>query len=753
MLTLQRSGNVPANFRLDERTLQSTPRNPILLGWLKQSKDQKGQRFVRAISEGTRTMLHEMSEAHLPPPEYQVTDSETIVTLRTDPSRHERNSERASAFSNMYSVISNTVMSGDWRTIALSTLKDRLSAGGWYIDRLAHGRMTAHRRGTEFSLPDAVSKVIRLYPAYTMTFREIQKAPYLIVDYTVEVKSILSLAELERRGHSIAAFEGRRVEAKTVDGWQSGRIETVGEGAARVLFTESATSETIALNNIIPSLGIREVRDELKDVRFDLSTEIKKRSLASAIASARKRAETTHLTVQGLAERVFPLKVGPIELGLSSEPVRLDMSSGLIPRTLAEPVVEFDRKHETSNIRDGITQFGAYDHPHDEIELVPIVAFGHRSEMQALIERLKGGKFKYKGAERTFGVRFTYATIAVMSPEEGPLETATRILGEHQNWAGDSSLKRLFLIHVPEASFALDDATSPYYRTKRFLLEAGVPCQMVDTPTLINPDYKDLNLALNIAAKCGVVPWVLPEGMPDADFLVGLSYTQHRGDANTRLMGYANVFNRYGRWLFYSGNMHAFDYDDRTPRLAELVEDTLRRVENLSETPHVYFHYSARFSREDREALVAAARRVRPNGTYSFIWINSHHPIRLYDDRPESDGSLARGSYVVTTANQFYLSTTGYNPYRKVLGTPVPLEINVWRYAPSGHGNTPPDLHSLARQILALTKLNWASSDALTGEPITTKYAGDIAYLTAAFMRQGGTFKLHKALEQSPWFL
>ena len=218
-------------------------------------------------------------------------------------------------------------------------------------------------------------------------------------------------------------------------------------------------------------------------------------------------------------------------------------------------------------------------------------------------------------------------------------------------------------------------------------------------------------------------------------------------------MGYANVFNRYGRWLFYSGNIQTFAYHERTTRLAELVETTLKRVEGLSETPHVYFHYSARFSHDDRAALLKAARRVRPNGTYSFIWINAHHPVRLYDERSESDGSLARGTYVVTAHNQLLISTTGYNPYRKMLGTPLPLEITTWTYRPKHQAETPPDLHALARQILALTKLNWSSSDALTGEPITTKYAGDIAYLTAAFLRQRSTFKLHPVLERTPWFL
>jgi hypothetical protein len=45
----------------------------------------------------------------------------------------------------------------------------------------------------------------------------------------------------------------------------------------------------------------------------------------------------------------------------------------------------------------------------------------------------------------------------------------------------------------------------------------------------------------------------------------------------------------------------------------------------------------------------------------------------------------------------------------------------------------------LAVQILSLTKLNWASTDSLCSEPITVKYAGDIAYLTAASPTGGPT--------------
>jgi argonaute-like protein implicated in RNA metabolism and viral defense len=372
--------------------------------------------------------------------------------------------------------------------------------------------------------------------------------------------------------------------------------------------------------------------------------------------------------------------------------------------------------------------------------------------MEGLIDRLKAGKYKYRGSERTFHTRFTYNSIVTVPSLDRVLSECHRLVEEHQEWVGNDRLDRLFLVYVPEAGYSIDDENSPYYRIKRFLLERGLPCQMVDTPTLTNPDWKDLNLALNIVAKCGVTPWVLPDAIPDADFFVGLSYTQNVQRAAKRLMGYANVFNSFGRWVFYSGNTETFSYEERTEHFRDLVVRTLKRL-TLSETPSIYFHYSAKFSREDKVAILDAARSIRPKGTYSFVWINSHHNVRLYDIRAETDGSLSRGSYVVTTPGQFFLSTTGYNPYKKVLGTPHMLEINVRTERPEELPQAPPDLKSIAVQVLSLTKLNWASTDSLCAEPITTKYAGDIAYLTSAFLRQNESFDLHPALEKTPWFI
>jgi len=87
------------------------------------------------------------------------------------------------------------------------------------------------------------------------------------------------------------------------------------------------------------------------------------------------------------------------------------------------------------------------------------------------------------------------------------------------------------------------------------------------------------------------------------------------------------------------------------------------------------------------------------------------------------------------------------------MGTPRPLELSALHFASRDDQPSDYDQRSLAVQVLWLTKLNWASTDAFCGEPITIKYAGDIAYLTAAFLRQREPFELHPTLEATPWFI
>jgi argonaute-like protein implicated in RNA metabolism and viral defense len=207
---------------------------------------------------------------------------------------------------------------------------------------------------------------------------------------------------------------------------------------------------------------------------------------------------------------------------------------------------------------------------------------------------------------------------------------------------------------------------------KRRLLEAGVPCQMVDTPTLLNPDYKDLNLALNVTAKCGITPWVLPENIPDADFFVGLSYTQSKD--GQRILGFANVFNSYGKWEFYAGNTMAFDARKRSEHLAavaRLALERLKRDHSLPAGANVVFHHSVRISKDDYTAILSGVRSIASDASVSFVWVNTHNNFRLFDSRSESDGSIQRGSFVPISRRRVLVST-GLQRLPESNGNPSP---------------------------------------------------------------------------------
>ena len=770
---IQRDEDLPDLFSLENKTLDSTPRNPKLLRWLQTIKDPAGKSFVQAISEGTRRMAVEMKAYGLPAPIFRLSETQTELKLISNAEEREArvladsmslsgDDLSSTEFANLYPLdirqsgkpIQSDAFQLRYKEF-LHAFKDSLIADGWYIDRFGFSRVIGHKRKAAFDLPKNVSAFLRIYPAYEFAVEEISGFQYLSVDYTVQVLNVTSLNALFSH-FSNKNFIGRRCVINQ-NGWQEGKIVQIDDEWVTVFLFRSELEVKVTSVAVIPycSQSMLETLLSNESITFDLYQEIKKLSLASRSGAARARAEKISSMVTYASERIFPIKFGNFEVKLDSRPVQITENRkpskrSLLAYRLSEPAVEFKEHNASTDVRDGITRFGAYDDAKHQIEIIPICILSYRNGFEQLIARVMAGKYKYRGAERTFSTRFSYQGIITVENSEQICNEVNRLISQHPDWVGNNALNRIFLIHTPEKGYAIDDATSPYYIVKRLLLENGIPCQMVDTPTILNPDWKDLNLSLNIAAKCGVTPWVLPDAIPDADFFIGLSYTQ--SSDGKRIMGFANVFSQYGKWEFYSGDTSSFDYEDRRKRLAELVRQTLTQL-TLSPTPNIIFHYSAKFSRDDREAILKAARQIRAQGTYTFVWINSHHNVRFFDRRAETDGSLMRGAYVQTSPSRIYLSTTGYNPFRRAMGTPRPLQISVYIDRPENVPGAAPDMKSIAVQVLNLTKLNWASTDAFTGEPITIKYAGNIAYLTAAFLRQSEIFKLHPALVRTPWFL
>ena len=268
---LQRDDDIPEEFSLDTVSLVSTPRNELLTNWLRGMRDAAGGLYMRELAEGTRTMLRVMLDLALPPPTYRVTETQTSVRLFSNAREREaaiRATEAvasAERFANLFPLVSGESDENDrpldhsQRKHFLQALGERVVEQGWYIDRLAYGKLEVHRRAQEIALPDEVRRHLRIYPGYTVQVREYFDRQYLCADYRVQVKNVRTLAELSSELEPDAYV--RRTTAVNWEGWHRGRIlKTDGEWATVALFDFDQDVDVLA-SDVIPDLPVRLLKE------------------------------------------------------------------------------------------------------------------------------------------------------------------------------------------------------------------------------------------------------------------------------------------------------------------------------------------------------------------------------------------------------------------------------------------------------------------------------------------------------------
>ena len=215
-------------------------------------------------------------------------------------------------------------------------------------------------------------------------------------------------------------------------------------------------------------------------------------------------------------------------------------------------------------------------------------------------------------------------------------------------------------------------------------------------------------------------------------------------------MGYVNVFDKYGKWLFYKGNAKPIRFDERNGAFRDLLAGVAEDYSEKAKLQRLHVHHGFKLSHVSRKEIADGVHHRVPDAEVSFVHVNAHSILRLYDSAPEGDGSMKRGSYVSVEPNNFLIATTGQNEFRqRGMGTPKPLDVRVNRLG----SRSELDSRIYAQHILSLTRLNWASTKDFCREPITLKFAGDIAYLMNVFLASFGSFTLHPRLERTPWFL
>jgi hypothetical protein len=232
------------------------------------------------------------------------------------------------------------------------------------------------------------------------------------------------------------------------------------------------------------------------------------------------------------------------------------------------------------------------------------------------------------------------------------------------------------------------------------------------------------NLHVALHYKAGGVPWRLQRDAHDlTTCFIGISFYRNADD-QTLETAVAQVFNERGDGVIVRGGPARLRGSDKQPHLtAEAARDLLSQALDTYRQVHrnlparVAIHKSSSFTAEEEDGLREAARS-RHVDEIDMTWVTLSDGMRLF--RPGTAPPL-RGTHVVLDDRSSLLYTKGsVDFYSTYPGAHVPQPIGL-RHVDAGR--SPSDL---ARETLALTKMNWNQTRLDGLLPVTLRTADQV---------------------------
>ncbi|MGB9614051.1 MAG: Piwi domain-containing protein [Fervidobacterium sp.] len=352
-----------------------------------------------------------------------------------------------------------------------------------------------------------------------------------------------------------------------------------------------------------------------------------------------------------------------------------------------EPNLLFDKADSSAvhqQVYWGLRRFGPYDKSIPKIRLAIISPKDKIKQIRNLIDELNNGTIILPGGMLQF-----FRCIIDITGET----TVDSLKTNEYEKAGTKFVKLndpknidVVLAYVPKTSRYFSN--TPYYRLKAILASEGFSSQMITEWTFENLKWSYLNLASAIFSKAGGIPWVLESEMKNTDMILGISISnfvsyKHRAGTRPRYVGYVNVFDNHGGWMFMEGTATLYEKGQKAAQLKELITKAITKFQAKKNflPRNIVLHYYKKFGKQEIETTINIMKELVGECSIAFVSIDDTHPIKLYDLKVD-DGSFPRGYYAyLNPKNEILLSTTGFTTLAaRRIGTPKLLHVRVKQY-------------------------------------------------------------------------
>jgi hypothetical protein len=440
-------------------------------------------------------------------------------------------------------------------------------------------------------------------------------------------------------------------------------------------------------------------------------------------------------------------------------------------------------KQNKVNADIGLSDFGPYDGICFDIKSPRVLSVCHRGirgEFSKFLSHLKDGlpasRYYKKGLLKKYELHDVVYNIQELTDYKW--EDYLNII--RTEWEEKPDLA---IIEIPDRFKNLPDKENPYYRIKAKLLSLEIPVQFVRTSIVSKYNEYILNpLALQIYAKLGGTPWVLPSQKSiDREIVIGIGHSwlrsnSYKGAECNRVVGITTFMSGDGQYLLGDkvkdvAFEHYFD---------ELLKSLKNSINRLSEeyawqegdTVRLIFHIFKPIKNTEFEVISRLVKEISKfKIKFAFVTISKRHTGILFDTNQEGinkyGSNQLKGKYIPFRGSNVFLDEEtslvqmlGVKELKTVKhGMSTPIQIRIRK--PQGNYFDPElndmmfyDLNYITQQIYSFTYLSWRSF-LPKEEPATMLYSNLISRLLGKMRNipEWDADKLNYTLKRKKWFL
>lgn len=253
-----------------------------------------------------------------------------------------------------------------------------------------------------------------------------------------------------------------------------------------------------------------------------------------------------------------------------------------------------------------------------------------------------------------------------------------------------------------------------YDYIKKRLLEKMIPSQVILNKTLLSTHSKNwlyilINVAEQVMAKTGNVPYKIHGQIPKADYFVGIDISRVKRGNTVNVGAFTKIFAKDGSFIKYKLLSETAYGEEISGRAIQELFLTFKEMK-VEENNRIVIHRDGRFQGNEVINFVEFAKEFRYKVELVEI-IKRGNPRFFNLKNPQIKGlyyKLNENTLIVATYNNIYKGTHQPIRIRRVYGE-IPVE-------------------DLASQILSLTLMNYSSFQPIK-LPATTHYSDKITKL------------------------